>query len=210
MRIQHQASASLIFVVALAAAGLVARAEDNQLDWLEPDLLEMPIVDAPAEGAEKECPTLEELGHQARLVEINLNICIADGICKPKDCSCDLFSKPEDGCSTRRYDWAETEFNWAASELYHQPLYWEDALLERYGQTHHPLVQPWLSGAHFFATFPIIPYKIGLDRTHDRIYTLGYYRPGSPTPCLSRRLRVEADAATLEAASWAAVILLLP
>ena len=60
------------------------------------------------------------------------------------------------------------------------------------------------------ATFPVIPYQIGLNRTHDRVYTLGQYRPGSPTPCLVRRIPFEADAAGFEAGAWLALILLLP
>ena len=94
-----------------------------------------------------------------------------------------------------------------------QPLTIEAPILvaaKDVAQVRHPLVQPWLSGAHFFGMFPIMPYLIGLDRTHDRIYTLGYYRPGAPTPCLGRRLPLEADAAALEAATWLGLIFLLP
>ena len=59
---------------------------------------------------------------------------------------------------------------------------WDDQPLERYGQSVLPLAQPLFSGVHFFATFAVIPYEIGLDGTHDLIYTLGYYRPGDRVP----------------------------
>jgi hypothetical protein len=103
-----------------------------------------------------------------------------------------------------------TVLHWAASELRAQPAYFDHVPLERYGQSVCPIVQPLLSGARFFGTFPIIPYKIGIDRTHDRIYTLGYYRPGSPAPCIRQTLPVELDAALLESGSWIGLVLLLP
>jgi hypothetical protein len=154
-----------------------------------------------------DCPTLEELGYEAKAItDIRLDISVDRGRL-PVDCSHGLFA-PAVGwemASSR-----ESEFSWAASELYHQPAYWDDPILERYGQARHPLVQPFLSGVHFFAMFPAIPYRIGMDRTHDRIYTLGYHRPGSPTPCVGRRLPWETDAAGIEAATWIALIFLLP
>jgi hypothetical protein len=120
-----------------------------------------------------------------------------------------LFSST--GAETRlRTSWSPCCFGWAASNQYHQPLYFDDTPLERYGQTLHPILQPWISGARFFATFPIIPYKIGVDRTHDHIYTLGNYRPGSPTPRVVERLPLEVDATLIQAATWVALIAIFP
>ena len=69
---------------------------------------------------------------------------VADKI--PIDCSTSLYAEGlETSFLPRRAE--ELEFHWAASELYHQPLYFDDTLLERYGQSRHPLVQPALSGA---------------------------------------------------------------
>jgi hypothetical protein len=67
-----------------------------------------------------------------------------------------------------------------------------------------------LSAAHFFGNVPLLPYKMGLDHPCKPIATLGYYRPGSPAPPVGRRLPLEADAATIEAATWVGLILLLP
>lgn len=186
---------SCLVVVAVAASHNVAAQEEV----LEPAV--------PRRGTIIACPTLQDLGYIPRAItEIRLNANVQrDRL--PDDCASNLFSAPIDWQTARTM---ETEFNWAASELYHQPAYWDDPILERYGQTYHPLIQPWASGAHFFGTFPLIPYKMGIDRTHDRIYTLGYYRPGSPTPCLGRRLPLEADAAGFETAAWLALIFLLP
>jgi hypothetical protein len=101
-------------------------------------------------------------------------------------------------------------FHWAASGLRAQPAYFDDVPLERYGQSVCPAAQPFLSAARFFGTFPLMPYKMGIDRTHDPVYTLGYCRPGSPAPCLYQRLPIERDATLLEAGAWIGFIFLLP
>ena len=110
----------------------------------------------------------------------------------------------------RHSAWTPLQFSWQATEFWHRPLYFDDVPLERYGQMHHPLIQPWLCGAHFFGNVPLLPYKMGVDRPCDEIATLGYYRPGSAAPPVGRRLPLEADAATIEAATWIGLILLLP
>jgi hypothetical protein len=168
---------------------------------------DQPEITAPPRRAVAACPTLEELGYLLKqITEISLDITSrAERL--PDDCSVGLFAGATGWEMTSP---SQREFTWAASELYSQPAYFDDPILERYGQTHRPLIQPFLSGAHFFGTFPLMPYKIGLDRTHDHIYTLGYYRPGSPTPCIGRRHRLEADAAGFEAATLLALIFLLP
>jgi len=78
--------------------------------------------------------------------------------------------------------WAEVNYNWKASALCHKPLYFEQAQLERYGHTWGRCLQPMVSGAHFFSTLPILPYKMGLKTPNECIYTLGHYRPGNCTP----------------------------
>ena len=129
---------------------------------------------------------------------------------RPTDMSKELFSPTVTDPLGMRNGWPSVEFNWAAANVYHQPLYFDDTPLERYGQTRHWALQPWISGARFFMTVPAVPYLIGIDRPYDHIYTLGYYWPGSPTPCLRQRLPFELDAAALESGAWIALILLLP
>ena len=161
----------------------------------------------PARGPVEACQSPAALGYQAkRLNELSMNIRLDEGL-MPADCATAVFEPATLG--TERH-WAEFEFNWAASDLFHQPAYFDDPILERYGQSNGPVIQPILSGAHFFSQFPLMPYKIGIDRTHDHVYTLGYYRPGSPTPLLGRRLPLEADAASFEAMTWVALFLILP
>lgn len=78
--------------------------------------------------------------------------------------------------------WPQTVYLWKASGLCHKPLYFEQVQLERYGHEWGPVLQPIMSGAHFFGTIPILPYKMGLETPQECIYSLGYYRPGSCAP----------------------------
>ncbi len=133
-----------------------------------------------------DCPTLEQLGYRTKpLAELSLDVALRDEQL-PADCSANVFQ--ETAVEQADRGWFVTEFNWAASDLFAQPAYFDDPLLERYGQTRHRLAQPWLSGAHFFGQFPLWPYKILVDHPCDKVYTLGYYRPGTPMPCMARRL----------------------
>ncbi|MEQ8786578.1 MAG: SHD1 domain-containing protein [Pirellulaceae bacterium] len=81
-------------------------------------------------------------------------------------------------------DWVAMTWTWKASGLCHKPLYFEDHRLERYGHTTGPLVQPVLSGAHFFLNIAVLPYKMGINPPNECQYALGYYRPGSCAPWL--------------------------
>jgi hypothetical protein len=127
----------------------------------------------------------------------------------PPDRSARLFDSAV-AAPARQRAWPERELWWAATEFWHRPLYFDDVQLERYGQMRHPCLQPILSGAHFFGNIPILPYKTGIDPPYELVPTLGYYRPGSPTPPVGRRLPLETDASLIEAATWVGLILLLP
>ncbi|MFO0940129.1 MAG: hypothetical protein U0930_05120 [Pirellulales bacterium] len=71
---------------------------------------------------------------------------------------------------------------WKASGACHNPLYFEQVQLERYGHDAGPIAQPLLSSAHFFLTIPILPYKMGINPMNECQYALGYYRPGNCAP----------------------------
>ena len=80
-------------------------------------------------------------------------------------------------------------FNWVASCLCHNPLYFEEINLERYGYgcgVDGPCctngVQSLCSAAHFFGTVVALPYEMGVDCPCECDYTLGHYRPGSCPP----------------------------
>ena len=77
--------------------------------------------------------------------------------------------------------WMATSYAWEASNLRHQPLYFEEINTERHGY-HCEYLQPAFSAFHFFGTVPILPYKIGAHCPDELQYTLGYYRAGSSVP----------------------------
>jgi hypothetical protein len=77
------------------------------------------------------------------------------------------------------------EYRWAASNLHHNPLYFENPLLERYGHVHHSdCVEPVFSVARFGAQFLSLPYQLALDPVCRDQHALGWYRPGDFTPKL--------------------------
>ena len=78
---------------------------------------------------------------------------------------------------------AQTCYMWTASGLSTRMAYFEDVQLERHGHTKvRPVFQPVVSGARFFGTIPLLPYKMGVTPPNERVYTLGHIRSGSYAP----------------------------
>jgi hypothetical protein len=78
--------------------------------------------------------------------------------------------------------WPQITYTWKASALCSKPLYFEQVGLERYGHSWPRCAQPLISGAHFFSSVAILPYKMGIETPNECIYALGHYRPGSCAP----------------------------
>jgi hypothetical protein len=111
----------------------------------------------------------------------------------------------ECGLGRERFEprrWPQVTYLWKASGLCHKPLYFEQVQVERYGHSWPPVVQPLLSGAHFFASVPLLPYKMGLTTPNECIYTLGHYRPGSCAPYMIEAVPFTWRAAAFEAGAW--------
>lgn len=106
-------------------------------------------------------------------------------------------------------EWVGSVYEWEAPALAHGPLRFEDVNLERYGY-HHGLAQPLYSAAHFFGRIPVIPYMWGTHGPGERMYTLGYYRPGSYAPYQLSRPQLSVKGALLEAGAVVGVGFLLP
>lgn len=111
-------------------------------------------------------------------------------------CDC-VLGRDFDSPNYVRRDFAPTLFTWKAAGLCHKPLYFEDVQLERYGHSWNPVLQPFVSGAHFFVSVPLLPYKMGLKPPHECVYTLGYYRPGNCAPYMFEPIPL-----SLRAAVW--------
>jgi hypothetical protein len=95
---------------------------------------------------------------------------------------------------------------WAAAATCHAPLYFQDPVLERYGQSveqklgpvgrflsyplddptqsrqRNQIAQPLFSAALFAAEIVTWPYKAVVDPPGEAEYDLGYYRPGDLVP----------------------------
>ena len=107
-------------------------------------------------------------------------------------------------------DFRLTTFTWTAAATCHKPLYFEEVQLERYGHSAGPLVQPILSGAHFFGNVAMLPYKMGLNPPNECQYSLGYYRPGDCAPWLLHGFPISTRGLKWQGLAMGAAIVLLP
>ena len=160
------------------------------------------------EDGDPDCPKLEEvLAKFKPISELTASISQGD-VPKPVDCSKGIFTGKQTAIARTP---SVLQYHWKPTNFFHNPLYFDDTPLERYGQSVCPPLQPAISGARFFATLPVLPYKVGLDRPFDCVSTLGYYRPGECAPCMRERFPAwERDAALLEAGTALALIFALP
>jgi hypothetical protein len=107
-------------------------------------------------------------------------------------------------------NWTPVTYMWKASGLCHKPLYFEQVQVERYGHSWGPVLQPIMSGAHFFGTVPILPYKMGLEAPNECIYSLGYYRPGICAPYMIEPLGFSWRAAAFQAGAVTGAAFAIP
>jgi hypothetical protein len=106
-------------------------------------------------------------------------------------------------------DWNGVDYYWSASHLAHQPLYFEDVNLERNGYS-FGVLQPVVSAARFYATFPVLPYFCGAHPPYGATYTLGEPRPGSPAPYVIDRPKASIAGGLLEAATVSGLFFAIP
>ena len=106
--------------------------------------------------------------------------------------------------------WTPMTFTWKASNLCHNPLYFEDVNLERYGHTHGPILEPFVQTAHFFGNIAVLPYKMGVHCPTECQYALGYYRPGNCAPWITPPVPISVKGAAVQAATMTGLILLIP
>ncbi|MCA9193243.1 MAG: hypothetical protein KDB03_15840 [Planctomycetales bacterium] len=89
--------------------------------------------------------------------------------------------------------------NWQASNVFHYPLFFEDAMLERHGHVRWGCAQPIFSGVRFFGTIPLYPYLKTLQPECCPRYALGHFRAGSCAPVLRDNLPYDSRAIVTEA-----------
>jgi len=103
-----------------------------------------------------------------------------------------------------------TVYQWAPTNFWHYPLYFQDPSLERYGHTYHPIVQPFASTGRFAGQLVGLPYQMALHPVHSREYDLGYYRPGECAPKKHYQIPFNEEATLVEVATIAGLILIIP
>ncbi len=104
----------------------------------------------------------------------------------------------------------DINYMWCASNLYHNPLYFEDVQLERYGQVKcNEFTQSFVSMGKFGGQLIGLPYQMALDNPHDRRYALGYYRPGDCAPRKHYRIPLNARAAAASIPAYTGAVFLL-
>jgi hypothetical protein len=106
--------------------------------------------------------------------------------------------------------WQPTTMTWKASGLCHKPLYFEEMQLERYGHMTGPLLEPVVSGAHFFVNLATLPYQAGINPPWECQYALGYYRPGNCAPWLAAPIPLSVRGGLLQAGAIVGGVYLFP
>lgn len=107
-------------------------------------------------------------------------------------------------------DFINIQYCWEASNLFHNPLYFADFPLERYGHTYPKVIQPFVSVGKFGAQLVGLPYQIALNDPHAKVYPLGYYRPGECAPYKCYQVPLSAHAALGSAAVYTGFAFLFP
>jgi len=120
----------------------------------------------------------------------------------------EVVNLPENGTTDRMY--ADMHYHWHASNLHHNPLYFEDVSLERYGHAYPPMVQPFVSVGKAGLQLVGMPYQLALNPAWNEEYVLGYYRPGDPAPHLRYRVPFNKKAALTATAAYTGLIFLFP
>jgi hypothetical protein len=113
---------------------------------------------------------------------------------------------PEEFVPLAPRQWSPSRKAWTAAATGHGPLYFQDAVLERYGQSiehavgskgrflsyplddpresnqRNQILQPFFSIGLFASQVALLPYNMIVDPPWEGEYDLGYYRPGDRVP----------------------------
>ena len=116
---------------------------------------------------------------------------------------------PESG-HDRAHQWVSSTYQFTAANTFSHPRYFEDRMLERHGYERFPYLQPFVSGARFFGTVPMLPYLMTIQNPCEFESQLGYFRPGSCVAPYIQRPPYQRDAVVVEAAAIAGGIIAIP
>jgi hypothetical protein len=97
----------------------------------------------------------------------------------------------------------------SAAQFCYQPLYFQEANLERYG-THWGVAQPAVSAIRFFATVPALPYLATVQRPFACYDQQFPYQSGRPAPWVRELPPLQLNGALVEATTVMGLIYLIP
>ena len=97
----------------------------------------------------------------------------------------------------------------SAAQFCYQPLYFEEANLERYG-TQLGVAQPAISALRFFATVPALPYLTTVYRPRACYDWQFPYQSGRPAPWVRELPPLQLNGAIVEASVITGLIYLIP
>lgn len=120
-----------------------------------------------------------------------------------------LSDLPEAGFE-RSPNWSPSNYQFAAANTFSNPRYFEDRMLERHGYERFPALQPFVSGARFFATFPMLPYLMTVSPPGQIQSELGYFRAGDRVYPYLQRPPFQKNAVIVGAAAISTGIIALP
>ena len=112
----------------------------------------------PCAESAKACEEARKFLRDDDIASVDLDIRVGGRPGNDYPCECYLEG---DTFQPRRF--ASTTMTWKAAGYCHKPLYFEDWELERYGHSRGLFLDPFIAGAHFFVTLPILPYKAGMQ-----------------------------------------------
>jgi len=132
-----------------------------------------------------------------------------DGVVDGKPVRCpNIVPLPQVGSVDRQF--GDMQYHWMASNTTHNPLYFEDVPLERYGHTYPDAVQPLVSVGKFGIQLVGLPYQMALHPVWEEQYPLGFYRPGDNAPHLRYKVPLNGKAALTAAGVYTGLIFLFP
>jgi hypothetical protein len=119
------------------------------------------------------------------------------------------YALPDSGSAERLF--AHIDYYWLPSNTFHNPLYFENPALERYGHVHYSeCAEPFFSLARFGAQVVGLPYQMALDPVCKHQYALGWYRPGDFAPKKIYQVPLNGRAAATALGAYAGLFWLFP
>lgn len=170
----------------------------------------MPILLVGNEEEVEELPESQTTGLLARkLSHIKPTLDYAWGRVAEDDLPDDFHQRLDNGPYVERFA-PRTVVQWAPTNLWYYPLYFEDPQLERYGHSRREWIQPFVSSSRFMVQTVGLPYQMTLHPPHCREYALGYYQPGEWAPKKKYQIPWNEEAAATEFLWIMGFILLVP